>query len=512
MDWLTIVFLLILALLILYEIHIRLLPSNQASKQYPGPRRLPILGNALKLLFNDQVSTFKLPRSWAQQYKDSYRLVIRGGLIVNAIRARETEALLSSSKLIDKSLIYTYLHPFMGVGLLNSTGQKWFHRRKILTAAFHFNILPKFLVTFQEECDKVLMKLDADVKGGRTTTLQSLAARFTLNTICETAMGVKLDSMSMADEYRAKIQEMVKLLLMRVMNPWLVEDFTYRLLGFKAQLMKLLEPIHAFTRSIIKQRRELFHANVKNLEDFSEENIYMNTNQRYALLDTLLASEAKDQIDEEGIREEVDTFMFEGHDTTASAITFTFLVIANHQEAQQKLIEELDTMIAERGAPNDPLSIHDYGQLKYMDRLLKECLRLYPPVPFISRAILEDAWLGDRFIPKESMANVHIFDLHRDPEQFPDPERFDPDRFLPANVEKRNPYAYVPFSAGPRNCIGQRYAMLELKAILSAVLREFRVLPVTKREDVVFVADMVLRSRDPIVVKFERRQASAAAV
>ncbi|XP_019548746.2 probable cytochrome P450 4ac1 isoform X2 [Aedes albopictus] len=505
MDCLTVVLLVILTLLVLYEIHIRLLPSNKAAQQFPGPRRLPVLGNALTLLFNDQVSTFKLPRKWAQKYKASYRLVIRGGFIINAIRAQETEALLSSTKLIDKSLLYTFLYPFMGVGLLTSTGQKWFHRRKILTAAFHFNILPKFLMTFQEECDKLVQKLDVDVREGKTTTMQSLAARFTLNTICETAMGVKLDSMSMADEYRAKIQEVVKILLLRVMNPWLVEEFTYRLLGFRGRLMKLLKPIHAFTRSIIKQRRNLFHANVKNLDDFSEENIYMNTNQRYALLDTLLASEAKNQIDEEGIREEVDTFMFEGHDTTASAITFIFLTIANHQDAQLQLSEEIKTMIAGRTNPNEPLSIHDYGELKYMDRVIKECLRLYPPVPFISRAILEDTWFGERFIPKDSMANVHIYDLHRDPEQFPEPERFDPDRFLPENVEKRNPYAYVPFSAGPRNCIGQRFAMLELKAILTAVLREFRVLPVTKREDVVFIADMVLRSRDPIVVKFERR-------
>lgn len=184
MDCLTIVLLLILALLAIYEVYLRLLPSSRAAKQFPGPRRLPVLGNALSLLFNDQVSTFKLPRRWAQQYNASYGLVVRGGFIINAIRARETEALLSSAKLIDKSLIYKFLYPFMGVGLLNSTGQKWFHRRKILTAAFHFNILPKFLVTFQEECEKLLRKLDTDAEQGSTTTLQSLAARFTLNTIC----------------------------------------------------------------------------------------------------------------------------------------------------------------------------------------------------------------------------------------------------------------------------------------------------------------------------------------
>ncbi|XP_055625778.1 probable cytochrome P450 4ac1 [Toxorhynchites rutilus septentrionalis] len=510
MDYLTIVLLILLFLIILYEIQLRLLPSYRAAKQFPGPRPLPLLGNAFSLLFNDQVSSFYLPRRWAQEFHASYALLVRGGLILNAIRARETEALLSSSRLIDKSVLYTFLRPFMGVGLLNSTGQKWFHRRKILTSAFHFNILPKFLVTFQEECEKLVEQIDKDVQKRKETTLQLVAARFTLNTICETAMGVKLDSMTAADDYRANIQDVVKLLLLRVMNPWLMEDFTYAIFGFKARLVKALEPIHGFTRAIIKQRRQLFHANVKNLDDFSEENIYLNTIQRYALLDTLLASEARDQIDEEGIREEVDTFMFRGHDTTASAFTFIFLLLANHQDVQQQVFNEIESFMANRTNRDAPLSMADYNELKLLDRVIRECLRLYPPVPFISRLVTENTWFEYRFIPKDTMINVHIFDVHRDPVQFPEPERFDPDRFLPENVEKRNPYAYVPFSAGPRNCIGQRFAMLELKSILVSVLRRFRVFPVTKPDEVVFVADMVLRSKDPIIVEFERRLGCSA--
>lgn len=110
------------------------------------------------------------------------------------------------------------------------------------------------------------------------------------------------------------------------------------------------------------------------------------------MLDTLLTAEAKQQIDEEGIREEVDTFMFEGHDTTAAAIMFTLLVLANEPDVQDRCYAELqniDTTLA-------PMTVHDYQQLPYLDRVLKESLRLYPPVAFISRATTGDLMIGKR--------------------------------------------------------------------------------------------------------------------
>lgn len=89
-------------------------------------------------------------------------------------------------------------------------------------------------------------------------------------------MGIKLDSMTMANEYRSKIEAIGTMLLQRLMNPWLFEDFTYKLSGLQGRFEKLLQPVHAFTRSIIQQRRELFHQNVRNIGDFSEENMYAN--------------------------------------------------------------------------------------------------------------------------------------------------------------------------------------------------------------------------------------------
>lgn len=145
-------------------------------------------------------------------------------------------------------------------------------------------------------------------------------------------------------------------------------------------------------------------------------------------------------------------------------------------------------------------------ELAYTERCLKECLRLYPSVPQIGRKVGEDVRTTTGYvIPKGCILNISIFDLHRNPNIYPDPEKFDPDRFLPENIKSRHPFAYLPFSAGYRNCIGQKFAILELKVALCGILRNFLIEAVDKESDMVFKADLILRTANEIKVKFLRR-------
>ncbi|XP_058122934.1 probable cytochrome P450 4ac1 [Anopheles ziemanni] len=493
-------------------------PQYRAVRQFPGPPVLPLVGTAYHTRGLDPAKTFDAFRRYTQLYGGSYRFWLNTHIFVlNITRCREAEPFLSGVQNTEKSQLYRFLHPFIGVGLLNSSDEKWLQRRRILTPAFHFNILNGFHRTFCEESEQLAAQIDKAQQtdgAGSCIELQSMMSQYTLNTICETSMGVKLDSMDGAKAYRDGIYKVGEMMLIRAVRPWLYLDWTYKWLGYSSKLQTLLKPLHRFTIGIINQRRELFQQG--KLDDLTHDRGYdqgntdstsFNGKKRYAMLDTLLAAEIEGLIDREGIREEVDTFTFEGHDTTGAALVFVFLTLSWEHDVQERLYQELRQLKDEKSLDDSAhFSPGDLNSLKYFDRVIKECFRLWPPVPFISRRVTEEVALPDgRTIPRDCIAALHIFDMHRDPEQFPDPDRFDPDRFLAENVAKRNPYAYVPFSAGQRNCIGQKYALLEVKTAVAYLVLRYRVLPATKRSEIQLIADLVLRASTPLKVRFERR-------
>lgn len=172
------------------------------------------------------------------------------------------------------------------------------------------------------------------------------------------------------------------------------------------------------------------------------------------MLDTLLRAEKDGLIDHSGICEEVDTFMFEGFDTTSMGLTFSLMNLSLYPEMQERCYQE----IIENIDDFENLDISQLNKLKYLERFLKETMRLYPSVPVIMREAVKETKLANGLVlPPKTFITIHIFDIQRNPKYFENPNTFDPERFTPEKSLGRHPYAFSPFSAGQRNCIGKIY-------------------------------------------------------
>lgn len=203
----------------------------------------------------------------------------------------------------------------------------------------------------------------------------------------ESAMGVKLTKIDELDDYRSKINQIGKLQVERLTIPWYVFDWPYFTFGNGKREKKVVHQAQSFTGNVIATKRRTFISNQQRQIESNpiSSDVDFTKKQRSAMLDTLLDAEQNQKlIDNVGIQEEVDTFVFEGFDTTMTAITFILFAIANHEDVQKRLHEEIASLEEER----------NYNNSKYLDAVIKESLRMYPPVPFIGRVLGEDTVIG----------------------------------------------------------------------------------------------------------------------
>uniref|UniRef100_A0A3Q3EB46 aromatase n=1 Tax=Labrus bergylta TaxID=56723 RepID=A0A3Q3EB46_9LABR len=358
------------------------------------------------------------------------------------------------------------LQPLMSCYLI-STGSKWRQRRKMLTPTFHFSILADFLEVMNEQAEILVEKLDKKVGKGSFNCFSHITL-CALDIICETAMGKKIYAQSNSDsEYVKSVYKMSDIISRRQRTPWFWSDLVYYYFGEGKEHNRILKVLHSFTYKVINERAE----NVSNSESDSDSDD--GAKKRRAFLDMLLKTtdEEGNGMSHQDIQEEVDTFMFE---------------------------YSCHATVSNSSGIGHKLSFCDLKASAYIRRLLKNIF------PTISRTFFVPV---DGFkVPKGANAVIIPYARHRDPRYFPEPEEFRPERFLPENSVGRPPYAYIPFSAGLRNCIGQRFALMEEKVILSSILRNFNIEACQTREELQPVGELILRPENGIWIKLEKRK------
>ncbi|KAJ8670667.1 hypothetical protein QAD02_001926 [Eretmocerus hayati] len=503
----------LLIIIIVFHYFTRCGRTGTLVKNMPGVPAWPLIGS-LPSLIVPQDEIWPMLRKFNDDYYPIFKFWTTHEVVINIRHPDDIEILLSSTQHIDKSKVYQLLQPWLGTGLVTSTGKKWQERRKILTPAFHFNILKEYSDTIAANNEILVESLTSRKGDILLKNLQKFISDHTLKIICETAMGTPSNVVKgIQNEYREAIYKMGEIVVHRLCRPWLHTATIFGLTKTGREQANVLKILHGFSRKIIRERRkehketeekclnELIWPQIVDGKTSSDEEMQSEfRRKRLAMLDLLIASSKTETgIDESGIQEEVDTFIFEGHDTAAAGLTFALLLLAEHKAFQDRARAEVNE-IFERLEVNR-LGYTEIAQLHYLEMCIKESLRLYPSVPFISRKLGQDLQLSKYLIPAGAIVHVHIYDLHRDANFWTEPNKFDPERFSPDTIGKRHPYSYIPFSAGPRNCIGQRFAMMELKATIAYLLRNFYLEPIDLAHEIPIVVDLVLRPARPIQMK-----------
>ncbi|XP_061770989.1 cytochrome P450 4B1 [Nerophis ophidion] len=471
----------------------RRLQANRIGQVFPGPPRHWLFGHALQ--FKHDGTDFDTVVKWGVQYP--YGFPVWFGPLVcyfNIHHPHYVKTILTTTEPKD-DFLYIFLKTWIGDGLLVSKGQKWFRHRRLLTPGFHYDVLKSYTSLMSDSAKTMLDKWELYSSNGESFELFKHVSLMALDSIlkCAFSYDSNCQTESGTNIYIKSVYELADLINLRLRIFPYHNNLVFYLSPHGFRYRRACKVAHSHTEDVIKKRKEALK------EEAKPENIKKKRNLDF--LDILLLARDENQqgLSDEDIRAEVDTFMFEGHDTTASGISFILYTLACHPLHQQKCRDEVTQVLDGK----DNIEWEDLSKLPYTTMCIKESLRLYPPVPGMGRKTTKPITFFDgRTLPAGSLVGTSVFALHRNSTVWENPHVFDPLRFLPENTSQRSPHAFVPFSAGPRNCIGQNFAMNEMKVVVALTLRRFHLIedPTMKPK---LIPRLVLRSINGIHISIK---------
>lgn len=400
----------------------------------PGPPGLPLLGNTLRF--------FRVnPLEWFPELTDSYGDVVRLSI------AGQSVILLSDPAAIEHVLVTNNQNyrkggfqkmvtdSLLGDGLVLSEGETWRSHRRGLEPAFHPDRMRDYARIVQSQTRRHLDSWSA----GDVLDLEREMKQLTVRIIVDALFGI--DLASEASDLEAAFTRILK------------------------HFERISQTYVYLPEWIPTPENRAYRRALATLNDTVHEIIQMHRRgevRRQTVVTRLLDGEWS----EKEMRDEIVTLLVAGHETTALTLTFTGYLLGRHPHVARRVETEVRAL--------DELSIEGLGDCTLLDRVVKESLRLYPPVYGIFREPISDDELDGYRIPAGSILALNQWVVHRDGRIFADPEAFRPERWTEAFERDLSSGAYFPFAAGPRRCIGDRLAMIEVRMILGMVLREYR--------------------------------------
>ena len=373
---------------------------------------------------------------------------------------------------------YKIISTVFGNGLVTSDGEDWAKNRRIMQPVFSSKSVNSFDKIINAATSSLVQDWSTSCDKAAPIWLDRDMSRVTFQVVSRTLFGTNIDHASdeMIDILNLLNIHPMRLSALLRLFPWLPTSGNKKFLRANRRLNEIVY-------KLIEEHRK---------PGADKENI----------VGRLLAvneAEPEDMMSDEQIRDEIVTLMLAGHETSATGLTWAFYLLSKHPEIEQRLHEELKNRL-----DGEPATSTNLADLPYLKKVVQESLRLFPPVWGIARRSTEETVLGNYQIPKNSYIAITPYVLHRDPKHWPDPEKFDPERFNLSEGKTRHSYSYLPFAAGPRACIGASMAMLEMQLIMAQLIQRFKIVPV-KDHPVEIEAAVTLKSRHGMLANIASR-------
>ncbi|XP_055903409.1 probable cytochrome P450 311a1 [Eupeodes corollae] len=477
------VVLVFIAILILVRLIQRYFNIIQSGYRIDGPWFIPFIGNAQFIWNMKPNALFSRVERLRETYQRTFRIFLGTNLWVFLHSPEEMRKALNEDSL-ERADTFQQLEVLLGDGLLLSEGKRWYNHRRALAPAFHPNVLASFTDRIYYHADVFIDR----VLNRKEVEISDYIFPCMLDTICDTSMGKNLRTQE--DDFSPYVHafhETSELLFQRMSYPPYFLDCIFNLTNASKRLKKSIAMIHNLTDEVIKEKAD----SLKTDKNHQPAEKYNRT-----LLQILLTTEIDGKpVSFQEIKDEVNTFLFAGVDTTAAAMSFIFYCMGKYSECQEKLYKEISS---------DPDCYSNINEIKYLDMFIKECLRLYTIVPLTGRQVTKEITIGSTNLIPGTTLWVNMYGLAHDPKYFPQPYEFNPERFG-SDATEIPPYVFLPFSGGPHSCIGKRYAMLIMKILTVRALKRTRVQLKNPNEKLELMAEMVLKSTNGIHLKFEKR-------
>ncbi|XP_043945196.1 cytochrome P450 3A9-like isoform X1 [Protopterus annectens] len=441
----------------------------------PGPRPLPFIGT----FHHNRKGFFNFDLECMQKYGKVWGIFDgRTPVLVTVDTAMLKTILVKECFTIFTNRRNFGLNGKLDVSLTVVEDDHWKRIRSVLSPTFTSGRLKEMFPIIKRYRDNLIKNLQKKADAKEPVMMKEIFGAYSMDAIASTSFSVDLDSLNNPnDPFVINIKKALKftifnpLFLIAVMCRWLVP------LLEKFEFSMFPSDVTEFFSQVVQQiKSKRNKGDRQDRVDFLQLMIDTQTSMQSSELSGLDYSkkgEGTQGLTDREILAQSILFIFAGYETTSSALSFLSYILAIHPDIQTKLQQEIDEQFPDKGQ----LTYDGLMQMEYLDMVINESLRIYPNGGRLERVCKKTVDVNGVTIPKGTVVMIPLYALHRDPQHWPEPEEFRPERFTKENKETRDQYAHLPFGTGPRNCIGMRFALLNVKLAITSILQNFTFVP-----------------------------------